>query len=198
MGLFAASAIPQPLPLPLLVFGAELCVVTLATIRTIFVSRGRKVPASVLGFFEVSIWLFAIGQVMQNLNDVGCHVAFAAGFTLGNFLGVVIERRLALGTLVVRTITRKDATDLVRGLRAAEYGVTTLNAEGATGPVKMVFTVIPRKELGNALAIIRGFDPRAFYSVDEIQSAESGIFPAGKGRLRGVVPSPLQSLRRAA
>ena len=194
--MFTASVIP--LPLPLLVFLAELCVVTLATVRTIFVSRGRKVPASALGFFEVTIWLFAIGQVMRNCNDLGCHVAFAAGFTLGNFLGVVVERRLALGTLVVRTITRRDATALVRGLRAAEYGVTTLDAEGATGPGKVVLTVVPRKELGHVLGIIRGFDPKAFYSVDEVQSAGSGIFPAGRGRLRGIVPSPLDPLRRAA
>jgi uncharacterized protein YebE (UPF0316 family) len=177
--------------LPLIVFGAELCVVTLSTIRIIFLSRGRKVPASILGFFEITIWLFAIGQIMQNLSDIGCHLAFAAGFTTGNYLGVLIEKRLAIGTLVVRTITHKDATGLIQGLRAASYGVTALDAEGATGRVKMVFTVIPRKDLENVLGIIRTFDSRAFYSVDEIQSAESGIFPAAKGRLRGLLPSPL-------
>jgi uncharacterized protein YebE (UPF0316 family) len=180
------------LPLPAIVFVAELVVVTLSTVRIIFLSRGRKVPASVLGFFEVAIWLFAIGQIVQNLSDLGCYVAFAAGFTAGNFFGVMLERRLAIGTLVVRTITHRDPSDLIAGLRAAEYGVTSIDAEGATGPVKVVFTVIPRKDLANVLAIIRAFDPRAFYSVDEIQSAGSGIFPAGKGRLRGILPTPLQ------
>jgi uncharacterized protein YebE (UPF0316 family) len=194
----AAGAIPARLPLPVLVFVAELVVITLSTLRIIFLSRGRKVPASVLGFFEVSIWLFAIGQVMQNLSDLGCHLAFAAGFTAGNFLGVIIEKRLAIGTLVVRTITHRDAAGLVRGLREAEYGVTTLDAAGSTGPVTMVFTVIQRKELDSVLAIIRGFDPKAFYSVDEIQSAGSGIFRPDRGRLRGLIPGPLQSLRRAA
>jgi uncharacterized protein YebE (UPF0316 family) len=74
--------------LPLLVFVAEVCVVTLSTIRIIFVSRGMKVLASVLGFFEISIWLFAIGQIMQNLSDFGCYLAFSGGFTLGNYLGI--------------------------------------------------------------------------------------------------------------
>src|SRR5438045_1109329 len=79
--------------LPLLVFFAELCVVTISTLRIIFISRGMKYLAPLLGFFEITIWLFAIGQVMQNLNDAGCFLGFASGFTLGNFLGVLIEKR---------------------------------------------------------------------------------------------------------
>jgi len=72
--------------LPVLVFVAEICVVTLSTIRIIFLSRGMQVAAATLGFFEVSIWLFAIGQIMQNLDNIGCYLAFAGGFTLGNYL----------------------------------------------------------------------------------------------------------------
>src|SRR5271169_6738861 len=99
--------------LPVLVFFAELCVVTLSTLRIIFISRGKKVLAPLVGFFEITIWLFAIGQVMHNLNDPFCFLGFAGGFTLGNYLGMLAEKWLALGTVVVRTITRKDATGLV-------------------------------------------------------------------------------------
>src|SRR3954454_17450984 len=110
------------------IFVAEMCVVTIATLRTIFISRGMKVLAPVLGFFEVSIWLFAIGSVMKNLSDVRCALAFAGGFTLGNFLGILIEQSLALGSVVVRTITPSDPAPLVDALRAASYGVTCLPA----------------------------------------------------------------------
>ena len=91
MTLFADGTAPASSLLPLLVFVAELCVVTLATMKTIFVSRGMKTLAPLLGFFEVSIWLFAIGQIMRNLTDPGCYLGFAGGFTLGNYLGVVLE-----------------------------------------------------------------------------------------------------------
>jgi len=197
MGLLAAESLPGFGYLPFLVFVGELCVVTLCTLRIIFISRGMKIPASVLGFFEITIWLFAIGQVMRNLQDPGCFLGFAGGFTLGNFLGVVIEKKLALGTVVVRTITNKDATDLVAGLRAAQYGVTTLEASGATGPVKLIFTVVPRRELECVLTIVRRFDPLAFYAVDSIQEVGPGIFPR-RERFRGVIPSVLLSARRLA
>lgn len=183
--------------LPLLVFVSELCVVTLTTLRTIALTRGMKYLAPLLGVVEVSIWLFAIGQVMKNLNSPLCAAGFAAGFALGNFFGMVIEEKLAIGNLVVRVISRRDVGELVERLKAAEYGVTRIDGEGATGPVQMVFTVIKRKQLPSVVAILKRFDPKVFYSVDDIQSAEAGVFPLPRGRRRGLLPS-LFSLQRAA
>ena len=197
MSLLAATLTPNVSLLPLMVFFAELCVVTLCTLRIIFISRGKRMLAPVVGFFEVTIWLFAIGQVMQNLNDPGCFLGFAGGFTLGNFLGMLTEKWLAMGTVAVRTVTHKDATSLIRGLQEAQFRVTSLDAEGARGPVKVVFTVIPRRELEDVLVLIRNFDPQAFYSVDDIQEAGPSRIPERK-RLRGLIPSLFQVARRAA
>ncbi len=182
--------------LPVLVFFAETCVVTLSTVRTIFVARGWKVLAPLLGFFEVSIWLYAISQVIQNLTSPGCFLAFAGGFSLGNFLGVLIEQKLALGTVVVHITTREDPSDLIESLKLGGYGLTVLEAQGATGPVRVVFTVIKRKELANVVSIIKRFDPKAFYSVNDLQSAAEGISPAPKRR--GIVPTPLLEMGQVA
>ena len=175
--------------LPVLVFFAETFVVTLSTVRTIFITRGWKVLAPFLGFFEVSIWLFAISQVIQNLTSPSCFVAFAGGFSLGNFLGVLIEQKLALGNVVVHITTREDAADLIEDLKIGGYGVTALDAQGATGPVQVIFTVIKRKELDNVVAIIKRFDPKAFYSVKDLQWTAEGINPAPKNQ--GIIPAPL-------
>jgi uncharacterized protein YebE (UPF0316 family) len=182
--------------LPALVFLAETCVVTLSTVRTICIARGRKILAAALGFFEVSIWLFAIGQIMQNLSDMGCYIAFASGFSLGNFLGIVIEKKLALGNAVVQITTKKGADELIANLKAAGYGVTALNAQGATGPVQVVLTVVKRKELKNVIFIIRNFDSKAFYSINDLQLAAEGVFPEAGRRAKSVFPISLADLRR--
>jgi uncharacterized protein YebE (UPF0316 family) len=174
--------------LPVFIFFAELCVVTISTLRTIFVARGMKFLAPLLGFFEVSIWLFAIGQVMKNLSDVTCSAAFAGGFTLGNFLGVMIEAKLAMGNAVVRIITPKNAGDLIEALRAAGYGVTAVDARGATGPVQIVLTVVRRRDLGRVVALAKDFDPKVFYSVDDLKEAAQGVAPR---RLHGLFPGLL-------
>jgi uncharacterized protein YebE (UPF0316 family) len=141
--------------------------------------------------------LFAIGQVMNNLNSFGCFLGFAGGFTLGNYLGVLIEKRLALGTVIVHAVTHRDAARLVDGLRGAQYGVTIIDAAGARGPVKVVLTVVKRRELEAVLAIIRRFDPEAFYSVDEVREARPSPVSERKS-IRGLIPAILQPSRRAA
>ncbi len=180
--------------LPLVIFAAEVCVVTICTLRIIAIARGQTLLAPLLGFFEVTTWLFAIGQVMQNLDKFSCSLAFALGFTLGNFLGILIEKGLALGTVVVRVITHRDAGELVGALRSANYGVTCVDGEGGKGPVQIVMTVVKRKQLPAVVALIEAHHPQAFYAVDEVQSAAAGIFPAPARRRAGVLPSALRSL----
>jgi uncharacterized protein YebE (UPF0316 family) len=182
--------------LPILVFLAETCVVTLTTLRTIFVSRGWKGLAPVLGFFEVSIWMFAIGQVMRNLDRPDCFLAFAGGFSLGNYLGIVIEQKLALGHVVVHVTTHKQANELAERLREDGHGATVLDAKGATGSVQVTFTVVRRKELSRAIAVIRQFDPTAFYSVNELQQAVAGVFPRPVSLSGAVVRARLTQILR--
>lgn len=174
--------------LPLLIFVAELSVVTVGTVRTIAIARGMKKLAPLLGLIEVSIWLYAIGAVMKNLNDPACYVAYAVGFSLGNFLGVFLEGKLALGNLFVRVITRRDPAELIALLHGVGYGVTTVAAQGATGPVRIVLTVIKRKDLALVRGLIRRFDAKVFYSIDDLQSATEGVFPATRRGMRGLLP----------
>ena len=70
--------------LPLLIFLARICDVTIGTMRIIMVSKGKKLLAPVLGFFEVLIWVMAIGKIMQNLSNPVCYIAYAGGFAIGN------------------------------------------------------------------------------------------------------------------
>ena len=183
--------------LPLYIFLAEVCVVTISTMRTIFVSRGMKFLAPLLGMFEVTIWLFAIGEVMKHLGDWTCSAAFAGGFTLGNFLGILLEEKLAMGSVGVRMITHKNAGKLIDELRAAEYGVTRIDALGAMGPVQVIYTVIKRKELDKVLVIARRFDPQVFYSVDDLHSAAAGVAPSTRRRSWGGIVPSLLKLQRA-
>lgn len=180
--------------LPCLVFLAEMCVVTLGTLRIIFVSRGMKILAPMLGFFEITIWLFAISQIMQNLSDISCFLAFAGGFVMGNFLGILIEERLAMGTALVRLITSKSIHDLVGKLSRAGFGVTCMDGQGASGPVQVVFTVVRRKEIDKITSFIHQFDPKAFYSIDEVQAVNEGVFPLLRERAAAIRRDELLSV----
>ncbi|GFO95834.1 hypothetical protein ig2599ANME_0015 [groundwater metagenome] len=168
--------------LPLLIFIARVIDVTFGTIRIIFVSKGKKFLAPLFGFFEIMIWLFAIGQVMQNLTNIYYYIAYAGGFAMGNYVGIYIEDKMAIGTLIVRIITKKDASDLIDAFKSRNYGITIVDAEGATGSVKIIFTVIKRKNVDEVVGMIKHFNSKAFYSIEEVRAASEGIFPSRKPR----------------
>jgi len=167
--------------LPLLIFLARICDVSLGTLRVIFIARGFKYIAPVIGFFEVIIWLLAIGQVMQNVGNVASYIAYGGGFAAGTFIGMAVEERLSLGNVVVRIITDQDARGLVEALRRYNFGVPTMKAEGARGPVTVVLTINRREDLHKVYDLIHMHQQQAFFTVEEIKSVKEGVFPSKQG-----------------
>ncbi|HSA38483.1 MAG TPA: DUF2179 domain-containing protein [Methanoregula sp.] len=167
---------------PLMIFFARVCDMSLDTLRVIFLSKGVKYLPPLIGFFEVIIWLVAIGQVMNNMTNVVCYIAYGAGFATGTFIGMMIEEKISLGLTSVRIITREDPQDLLQVLRSHNYGVTSIDGEGGTGRVNMVFTIIKRQDLSQVIGIIKQFHPNAFYAVEEVKSVAEGVFPDKQSR----------------
>ena len=179
---FQTSAIFSWVILPLLIFSLRLIDVTIGTLRIIYVSKGMKFYSAVCGFFEVLIWLIAITQIMQNLSNFMMYIAYAGGFATGNIVGIYIESKLAIGYAALRIITQKDATSLVNHLRLKEYGVTVVGARGVSGRVRIVFTIVKRKDLKELIEIVKQYNPKAFFSLEDIRAVSSGTFSPDKHR----------------
>jgi len=168
--------------LPLLIAIARIMDVTVGTVRLIFVSRGYKYLAPLLGFVEVTIWLLAIGQIMQQLDNFMSYIGYGAGFAMGNYIGIILVERMSIGTVLVRIIPKFDTQKLVNHLREGSFGVTSVDAEGKSGPINMLFTIVKRKDLDRVLKIINKFNPNAFYSIEEVQKVNEGYFVQPKRR----------------
>lgn len=166
--------------LPLFIFCARITDVSIATLRIIFLARGKKLIVPLLGFFEILIWLVTIGQIFKHLNNPVSYIAYAGGFAAGSYFGIIIESKIALGMQVVRIILKEEAARLIAELKSAGFGSTVVNGEGSTGPVKIVFTIIKRKDLQGLLKILRRDYPDAFFSVEDVRMVEEGIFPRSR------------------
>jgi uncharacterized protein YebE (UPF0316 family) len=162
--------------LPILVFFARVLDVTLGTLRIIFIGKGKRLLAPLLGFVEVFIWIVVVSQLVRNVSNLVGYLAYAAGFAVGTYVGMLIENRLAIGTLIVRAIVAGETETLVRSLNEAGYGVTLFDAHGANGPVKVIYTVIKRKELDDIVQRLRTSHPNVFYTVEEARLASEGVF----------------------
>ncbi len=161
--------------LPLLIFLARIFDVSINTIRIIYVLGGRRLTATVLGFFESFVWLMAIRQIFEHLDNWVSYIAYPAGFATGILVGMIIEERIAYGKVIVRIITRKDIQVLRDFLIGAGYRFTVVPGSGAEGPESVVFTVLERQQLEKLLVNLKEILPTAFYTVEKVnRAAESG------------------------
>lgn len=162
-----------PLPVMcLLIFLARIGDVSLGTLRTVAIWQGRRGMAWVLGFFEVLIWVYAVSQVIVNLNHWALAVSYALGFATGNYVGLTIEQWWAPGRQVVRFFTRMGL-DVAEQLRAAGFRVTTFEGQGRDGPVQSLYVESNRREVPRITEIARGADPHCYYVVDDVRHASS-------------------------
>lgn len=143
----------------------------MGTIRVIFIAKGFKKYATIIGFFEILVWLAAINQIMNNLTNYFYYFAYAAGFASGTYVGMKIEEKISFGKVSVRIITRKNSRPLLEELKKAKHTVTSVGAHSQNGKVRLITTIIDRKDLPKVAKTIKKYNPRAFYSTEDVRFA---------------------------
>jgi len=128
-----------------------------------------------LGFFEVLIWVIVISNVMQNMDNWICIIAYASGFATGNYIGLIIEEKVAMGIVKIQIITTKPATELIEKLKEAGYGVTHHEANGALGSVSILYSIINRHEISTVVNLILQYNPKAFYSIEDVKYVSKDV-----------------------
>src|SRR5512136_1165084 len=169
--------------LPLLIFFARICDVSMETIRVIYISRGIKYLAPIIAFFEIVIWLLAMEVVMKDLANIANFMAFALGFATGTYVGLEIEERLSIGMVILRIITTEESEEQITSFLAAENcGVTRLDAQGSRGSVKMILSLVNRG---------------AFFSIEDVRYVNEGVFrPQEQGGLAGMFGGVLHKKKK--
>jgi uncharacterized protein YebE (UPF0316 family) len=151
-----------------LVFLARVTDVTMGTMRTISIVQGRTKTAFILGFFEVSMWLVVISMVVQRILEKPIlGVFYALGFSTGNVVGIMLERRLGFGHMTLRIISPHRGREIADELRASGFAVTIFKGEGLTGPVILLYVVCRRKDLHHILPIVKKIDPDSFHITEQ-------------------------------
>ncbi|MEI6438337.1 MAG: DUF2179 domain-containing protein [Candidatus Omnitrophota bacterium] len=171
--------------LPAVIFFARICDMSLDTMRIITIGQGRKGLAALLGFFEVTIWLFVARQVIVNLPNPLCFLAYAAGFATGNYVGMWIEEKFSSGAQIIRIIVDQNSKGILDALKREGFGFTLLSGQGSKGPVEMIFTIINSHRAKQVISLVEKLDPTAFYTIEDIRYVSEGVFPPVRRHLFG-------------
>jgi uncharacterized protein YebE (UPF0316 family) len=166
----------------LFIFLAKCADITLATIRTLFVVRGKKTLSFFIGIVEILIYLFAINKVLSNMDNFGNVLSYALGFATGNVLGIMVESRIAIGLLTAQIFTSKDVEDFSDYLRKHEFGVTVVEGRGKEGTKHILQVVLDRKTLNKFEKCINSYDPLCFVTISDVKTVKGGYFLRNKMR----------------
>jgi uncharacterized protein YebE (UPF0316 family) len=157
--------------MPLLIFCARVGDVSINTLRIMFMMNGKKNIAPFLGFFEALIWLLAIGQIFQNIDNPLSYLAYAAGFGTGTYVGMYFDEKLAFGRVLVRVITPEPMLDLMDYMKENDHRFTNVGGEGRFGKVNLLFTVLKRDSLKSFIEKVKSLDEKAFYTIEGVKRA---------------------------
>ena len=160
------------------IFALRLCDMTCDTLRMLFVVRGRKGIAWLLGFFQSVIFVIAITSVLQHLDNPLNIIGYAAGFATGNVVGMLIEERLAIGHVKISIVTQRLGTALGQVLRDSGFGVTEIPARGRDGMVSMLSVSVLRKDASKVEAIVHATDAEAFVISEDVRPLRRGFWRA--------------------
>ncbi|BCS87017.1 DUF2179 domain-containing protein [Pseudodesulfovibrio sediminis] len=181
--------------LGILIFLAEVAVLTLGTVRTMVTVLGESKAAFFLGCLEMTLWVFGTAAVMLKVGDEPfLGVCYAVGFAGGNVVGILAEKKLALGNVVVRIISAWKGHSIAEAVRNAGFMITTVAGEGSDGPVTVQFVVCKRKDMKHLLVVAREIDPDLFYTFETAGGASEVLSPSGSrvakllGPIKRVVP----------
>jgi uncharacterized protein YebE (UPF0316 family) len=159
------------------IFAAKLVEVSISTLRTVLNSRGQKVLGALIGFVEVALWLVIASVVLKDIqSDILKAFAYCLAYSFGNYIGVTIEEKLALGMSAIELLARKeDASELAETLREAGFGVTAIDSYGKENTMVILKMFLKRKRLDKAQSIIKAKYPNGVFSVSDVKTFTNGF-----------------------
>ena len=162
----------------LIVFCARVCDVSIGTVRTIVTVQGRTFVAFCLAIVEVTIWILVASAVINQVRSQPFLVLFYSfGYATGNVVGILVERRLAFGMMILRVITRNGGDKLAEMLREKGQPVTIFMGRGMLGPVAELYIACRRRDLKWILKEVKSGDPNAFYVIESARDVSRVLKP---------------------
>lgn len=158
----------------LLIFLLRVFGIAVSTLRVLFMMRGKKTAAFIAGFFEVLTYVIAIGEVVNNLDNLWNVLGYCLGFSVGTVAGMVLDERTASGFANVRIISRYKAQSIVEEIHKAGFGATVGWGHGRGGTVGMIVAVVRRKEVDQICALAESVDANAFITIEDTRTVRRG------------------------
>ncbi len=160
----------------LIIFALKFIEVTISTLRIVIVTKGERAKGALIAFFEVMLWVFVVTLVLDDLmSDPLKIVIYGAAFASGNYVGSMLEEKLALGTLNLTAIVpAPEGKQIAEGMRNQGYAVTVTQGEGRDGKRHILSLHIHRKKITPTINALKALDPGVVITINDIRPIYGG------------------------
>ena len=160
----------------LLIMLAKVIEVSMATVRTVLITKGERTIGSIIGFFEVILWIYIASNV---LNNIGANplkaIFYSLGFAIGNYVGSIIEEKLAIGLAEIQIIVNEESGKMLTDfIREAGFAVTVVKGEGKNFTREILYVFAPRKKVKDLVDLVKKKEENSVITVSETKPVYGG------------------------
>lgn len=161
----------------LLILFAKIVEVSLMTLRIVFITKGERKLGAIVAFFEVTLWLFIVTFVLNDLMaDPFKAVFYALGFAVGNYIGSLLEEKIGIGLSQVQIIVKAEhGIQLAQDMRKEGYAVTMVMGEGKNFERYILFLYVKRKRIKYLLEVAKASQENAVITVMDTKPLYGGF-----------------------
>lgn len=161
----------------LLIMSVRVIDVSMGTIRTVLIVRGKRKIGALIGFVEVLVWFLIVRRALTiDEPSLWIAVAYAGGFSIGTYIGALLEEKLAIGNASIQVITKGIRNDLVEILRKKGFAVSTVVTQGKDSKNLLLIIEVNRKRINEARSVIKKIDPDSFVTISDVKQIIGGYF----------------------
>ena len=160
------------------IFLARIVDVSLGTIRTVLVVKGKNITPAIVAFFEVLIWFVVAREALNtDLNSILIPIFYALGYATGTYIGTFITSKVVDGLIGVQVITKSTNNKMLKEMRNQGFGVSVVDLKKNNDNHKkdMLIIELNKKRLKELTHIIRTNDPDAFVVINETKYVQNGL-----------------------
>ncbi|PIC63498.1 hypothetical protein CSV79_11505 [Sporosarcina sp. P13] len=163
----------------------QLLYVPCFTLRTIFIVKQLRTQATILGAIEALIYIFGLSLVFDGEQSFMSMLVYALGFSIGIFVGTLIEEKLAIGYTAIQVNIPTLNQPLIDRLRQEGYGVTVFEGTGRDSVRYKLEILTKRNQEEGLYDLICDYQPNAFIITYEPRKFKGGyLLKAMKRRKR--------------
>ena len=156
------------------IFFARIVDVSIGTVRTVIMVRGKILVAASLAFVEVMIWFMVAREaLMTDINSILIPVSYALGYATGTSIGTYISKNVLKCIRGVEIISKNNQLELIKAIKANGYAVSVMDLKGNKNG--FLLCEVSNKKEKKLINLVKKYDPNAFIIVNETKYVQNGF-----------------------